>query len=364
MREIKFTQAHAYYKGGNDPKYVVIHDEEYPEKSTAAEWCAGFFALPSSKASAHYAVDNDSATQMVKDTDGAWHCPGSLNGHEVNRVSLGIEHAGYAKQTAEEWTDEYSLSMLEISAELVAQKCVEFDIPPVRRTAEELKQGLYGITGHDDVTKATGTGSHWDPGPHFPWDWYMARVGFHYQLASLVKEKPTTPEASIASAIEEDWVVIKYAGKRYAVAPMKIWPIGIGAAVNLAKELGTIIPDRGLVDAIRANSDLKINGWDMVARTRPVGTTPLASNEHDGTMATMSRVELINDRAERLEQLIDGRDFRLLSGYGKSVVRENGVLGIYGMHDANDKPIQPFFSGHSAGWIDYSQYLDILVELP
>jgi len=149
---MKFIQAKHYYQGGNTPRLIVIHDMEYPERPTGAEWCAEFFAGPKAPgASAHYCVDSDSVVQCVKEEDGAWHTPGRLPdrfGVEINRSSIGIEHAGYARQSAEEWMDEYSQAMLRQSAALVADLCLRHDIPPVLLTSEDLKlEGMRGICG-------------------------------------------------------------------------------------------------------------------------------------------------------------------------------------------------------------------------
>ena len=151
---------------------IVIHDMEYPETPTGAEWCAGFFAgLSAPRASAHYSVDNDSIVQSVRDSDVAWHAPGA------NSNGIGIEHAGYAKQSRSEWLDDYSRAELTLSARLVSRLCKTYGIPLEWRDASALKKrGARGITGHSDVSRAFG-GTHWDPGPNFPIDFYLALVG-------------------------------------------------------------------------------------------------------------------------------------------------------------------------------------------
>jgi len=194
---------------------VVIHDMEYPEREKSAEWCANYFAgqdgtrqMPS----AHYCIDAGEIIQGVKETDGAWHTPGSLpnkQGREINRTSIGIEHAGYAKQTKEEWFDEYSKAMLERSAGLVADICIRHKIPVVKLSPADLLAGKHGITGHGDCTKATGVGDHSDPGPNFPWDWYIERVQTYYDAMNGIPaprgadvplvQKPTNETPSLFS---------------------------------------------------------------------------------------------------------------------------------------------------------------------
>ena len=154
---------------------VVIHDMEYPEIPTAAEWCAQFFAgqggMTAPRASAHYSVDSDSVVQSVRERDVAWHAPG------VNHNGIGIEHAGRAKQSREDWLDAYSRLELAMSAKLAAQICRRHAIPIRKLTPAEVKVGAKGFCGHVDATLAFATaGGHTDPGLNFPWDFYLALV--------------------------------------------------------------------------------------------------------------------------------------------------------------------------------------------
>src|SRR3954454_6387676 len=78
---------------------VVIHSMEAPEKGETAEDVGHFFEKPSTRASAHYCVDNNSIVQCVQERDVAWAAPGA------NHDGVQIEHAGYARQTLREWED-------------------------------------------------------------------------------------------------------------------------------------------------------------------------------------------------------------------------------------------------------------------
>ena len=149
---------------------ITIHDMEYPETPSGAEWCAEFFAGPNApRASAHYCIDGDSVLQCVRDRDVAWHAPGA------NHNGIGIEHAGYAKQSRADWLDDYSRAELAISARLVAKLSALYGIPLVRLSPAELRAGKYGLAGHADITAAfPGPGrTHWDPGLSFPWDVFL-----------------------------------------------------------------------------------------------------------------------------------------------------------------------------------------------
>ena len=151
--------------------FIVIHDMEWPERPTTAEECARFFANlpPDRKASAHYNVDSDSIVQSVRENDIAYHAP-------PNTHSIGIEHAGYARQTRAQWLDDYGQSMLLLSAGLVAELLVKYDLPLEFLSPADLRAGRRGITTHNNVSKAWGQTSHTDPGEGFPDDWYIDRV--------------------------------------------------------------------------------------------------------------------------------------------------------------------------------------------
>jgi hypothetical protein len=159
---------------GPQPKHVIVlHCMEWPESATSAEWCASFFAGkqgPPPQASAHYVVDDDSVICCVPPDRIAWHAPGA------NGNGIGIEHAGYARQSRAQWLDDYSLRMLSLSAELTAWLCRRFDIPMQFIVAEHLKRGGRGITTHAEVTKAYGKSTHLDPGPFFPLGDYLRFV--------------------------------------------------------------------------------------------------------------------------------------------------------------------------------------------
>ena len=152
---------------------VVIHTMEAPEASTTAEAVAAWAAGPQApQASWHYAIDDDSIVQCVKEEDVAWAAPSR------NQTGIQLEHAGYARQTAEQWCDPFSTRMLERSARLVAQICKRWGIPIEFVDAAGLLAGGRGITTHAEVTKGPGKGltTHTDPGPHFPMTRYLELV--------------------------------------------------------------------------------------------------------------------------------------------------------------------------------------------
>ncbi len=170
-----FLQATKYTKASRKPgdiTNIVLHTAEIGESLQGAEALARVCAAPDARdASWHFAVDADSISQSVLVKDVAWHAPG------LNRGGIGIEMAGRARQSAEDWADDFSTKMLANCARLVASLCVEWRIPPVLVLAPaDLVAGKQGITTHAVVSKAFKKSDHWDPGPNFPFDSFLGMV--------------------------------------------------------------------------------------------------------------------------------------------------------------------------------------------
>lgn len=181
-----FVEARNYTKtSGRKVDWVVVHSMELPEKGDTAESCARMFANTDRDASCHYTIDSDSVVQCVRERDVAWAAPGA------NRAGIQLEHAGYARQTADEWSDPYSKAMLERSAVLTARICKRHSIPVEFVDAEGLLAGARGITTHWEASKACrlakkrsmsgstffkATTDHYDPGPGWPMRAYLEMV--------------------------------------------------------------------------------------------------------------------------------------------------------------------------------------------
>jgi N-acetyl-anhydromuramyl-L-alanine amidase AmpD len=169
---MKFIEARNYTSGRDSSiDLLIIHTMEAPEKGETAENIASWFAGSTApQASAHYCIDSDSIVQCVRDSDVAWHAPGA------NHDGIGFEHAGFARSTGRGWKDDYSKSMLARSAKLAAEKCAEYQIPVVWLSSSDLRAGRRGITSHNNVSKAFGQSTHWDPGSGFPVQGYLRQV--------------------------------------------------------------------------------------------------------------------------------------------------------------------------------------------
>jgi N-acetyl-anhydromuramyl-L-alanine amidase AmpD len=194
---LKFVQARNYTRVTSPARpidVVVLHTMEYPELPESAEWCANYFAKPGApKASAHYLVDADSVVQGVFDKDVAWAAPGA------NHNGIQIEHAGYAKQTKKDWSDDYSKRMLVRSAKLTARLCRKHNIPVRWVSPSQLRAGRRGLTSHANVSAAFKRSSHWDPGPNFPVTVYLRLV--KAELPASERKKPVIVNTPLEEAI-------------------------------------------------------------------------------------------------------------------------------------------------------------------
>lgn len=177
MGSVAFIQAKNYRPGprGVPIDLIVVHTMEALEVSVkTAENVAKYFATTTRDASTHRNVDKDSQVMSVKDEDIAY------GARRANRNGLQLELAGYAGQTAANWKDKDSLAILELGARISANWCHLYKIPVGRakfRGPNDPFVVTRGFTGHVNVPLH---GSHTDPGPNFPWDYFLKRVAHYY----------------------------------------------------------------------------------------------------------------------------------------------------------------------------------------
>lgn len=174
----RFVRARHFRKGRSSAvRLVVVHTMEAPETPSTAETVAAWFARTDRPVSAHFCVDEDSVVQCVRVADTAYAAPGA------NHDGVQIELAGRAAQDEHQWRDASSDRTLTIAACVAAELIVGLrffgaSIPVVRLSAEEVAAGRPGLCGHVEVSRAYGRSQHWDPGPAFPWEDFLARTAW------------------------------------------------------------------------------------------------------------------------------------------------------------------------------------------
>lgn len=147
------------------PHMIIIHTCEGSYVS-----CWSWLTNPAAGASAHYVVNSTGSeiSQLVPESRRAWHIAASYNcnlngGHECSRngvnsnhFTIGIEHAGFAKQSS------WPTGQIDASARLSCDISRDRGIPRDR----------YHIVGHGQLQPYNRT----DPGPNWPWSTYLAKV--------------------------------------------------------------------------------------------------------------------------------------------------------------------------------------------
>lgn len=91
-----------------------------------------------------------------------------------NPISDNIELVGMASWSRAKWLSQPLL--LDRCARWLADRSKARGIPLRRLTLAEIRAKQPGVIGHGDYTNATGDGTHWDPGPGFPWDVVLAKA--------------------------------------------------------------------------------------------------------------------------------------------------------------------------------------------
>jgi hypothetical protein len=185
---IPFRQAKHYRKGPRSVDLVVIHSAEFPEGAGGAEALMNLCAENTRVASWHYAADNNSITQSVREEDIAFHAPGA------NNNGVGIELCGYARQSSEDWADDFSHDMLGRVAGLTASICLRWNVPVQWVDAEGLLEGRRGITTHAMVSTAFKKSDHMDPGRGFPMEPFLERVRMDIRNVAPPTQAPASAE--------------------------------------------------------------------------------------------------------------------------------------------------------------------------
>src|SRR5260370_12084340 len=138
--------------------YIIIHDTEGSYSSTIAT-----FQNPTSYASANYVIKSSAGAvaEMVRPGNVSW---GAGNWY-INMHAINIENDAFAAQGATWYTQAEYNSCALLVRYLAAKYGIPLDPEP--------------ILGHDDLpgpTDAYTAGQHWDPGPFWNWNHFMALV--------------------------------------------------------------------------------------------------------------------------------------------------------------------------------------------
>lgn len=201
-----------HYVGGNNIQYIVIHGTG--NKTDSDEGNANYFCGGNRQSSAHYFVDDDSITQLVKDLDGAWHCGDGGNAYGINnRNSLGVEMCctNYV----------YTETTQKNTIELVVMLMKKYNVPIER------------VVRHYDASRKNCPSGFNLDGKWTGW------VAFKNKLAMALAPKPVAP-----------------------VAPVAKYGVVTASTLNVRSGRGTSFPVIGTLQlGAKVRLDTKMNEW-------------------------------------------------------------------------------------------------------
>ncbi len=139
-------------------KYIIVHDTEGSYSSAIST-----FQDPASYVSANYVIrsSDGAVTEIVRPNNISW----GAGDWYVNMHAINIENEGFAAR-GRTW---YTQAMYKADAALVRYLAATYGIPLNRQH----------ILGHEDVpgpTDSLTAAQHWDPGPFWNWNHFMALV--------------------------------------------------------------------------------------------------------------------------------------------------------------------------------------------
>ena len=124
-----------------------------------------------SRSGSYHELTDTTIKHLIENTDDwlTW-----SSGNYGNDIGWHRSFVMWGNETRAQWL-KYD-DMLREAAKRDAEKCIEFNIPPVKLTAAELRAGKRGFAGHLETGLAWGGTDHVDPGTGFPWDIYLGYV--------------------------------------------------------------------------------------------------------------------------------------------------------------------------------------------
>lgn len=165
-------------RNGAPISLVAVHTAE---GATTAQSLEGYLDGPNVEASYHKLIDdNEVITYLADETQAAW---AMLSG---NHCSVQLCLTGFAAWPRSEWLAHDH--MLHLGAEVAAQWCTRYGIPPKKLTPTQVGADWWGICGHWDWTLGKRDGTHTDPGANFPWDVFIQYVRDAMHVGKIEQE--------------------------------------------------------------------------------------------------------------------------------------------------------------------------------
>jgi N-acetyl-anhydromuramyl-L-alanine amidase AmpD len=182
----KWMPSPNYSSRSGGVRLLIIHTAE---GAKTIESLGSFFSQSSAEVSSHTGADDQPGIvgEYVKPDKKAW------TSANYNSASMNIELCGFAAWSRDEWVNRHD-TMLTNTARWIQEEAGRYGIPLVRLSAGDAQGSGRGICGHGDL--GSGGGGHTDPGPGFPWDVLMKKVGG--TIAEAPGGAPSSPSSGSA----------------------------------------------------------------------------------------------------------------------------------------------------------------------
>lgn len=161
-------------RGTRPVSLLAVHTAE---GARTARSLAAYFYRPDIMASSHDAIDGHETIHMVPYHRAAWTL------RSGNPISDNVELCGFAGWNRGQWLSTGVVdgvgnprAMLHRLAAWIRARAAARNIPLRKLSITQVAAGKWGVIGHHDWTIAKNDGTHWDPGPGFPWDYVMSLV--------------------------------------------------------------------------------------------------------------------------------------------------------------------------------------------
>lgn len=151
---------------------VVIHSTVSPCVAGGRHDVARYFRSEAAGGSAHYVTDPVGVVQVVGDHTIAWHAPPNPHSFGIEMCDIPgplpgdrfVAAVWKAARRTWRWRRPEQQAMLHVTAYLTAELCGAYNIPARFIGPRQLRKGLQGVTTHNNVSRAWGQSTHWDPG--------------------------------------------------------------------------------------------------------------------------------------------------------------------------------------------------------
>jgi hypothetical protein len=171
-------------RSGATVRVLAVHDTEgsgTAEFLRDARWWAG----------SSHAIADEHGTLLTPAEGCVPYERASWTLRSGNPWSENIELVGFAKWTRADWLARPKL--LDRCAFWLAERSKARGIPLVKLTPRQYRAGQSGVIGHHDHTVGYSDGTHWDPGPGFPWDVVLDKARA-YAAGNTSEEDDMTPD--------------------------------------------------------------------------------------------------------------------------------------------------------------------------